>query len=254
VEAATAYQRYADLPGNPTRVEHPAPVPPPGPGPGPAAPAGPVAGPIPAAPVSAAPVGTDSRQRAHQLVAQGRLSQALELLGKDLDAALLRHSATHPEVVSQRLAILELQFRSQELQSAREGYLELAEVLTAAGSAPGRDLAVCRVMAARCLGRLGHNAAALAELRQAVALLNEVLPALHPHVLDARREIATLLAGSGSSAEALEMLRSLSVDQRAALPPDDPAHSEVEHLIIRLVRLTRTTHLVPDRTTTINIT
>ncbi|WP_185843838.1 hypothetical protein [Streptomyces sp. WAC 05379] len=98
-------------------------------------------------------------------------------------------------------------------------------------------------MAARCLGRLGHNSAALRELRDALGLQKEVLPPLHAEVLETRREIATLLAGSGLTAEALESLRSLAVDQRAALPPEDPAHAEVERLIARLGRLTHTLRL-----------
>jgi hypothetical protein len=98
-------------------------------------------------------------------------------------------------------------------------------------------------MAARCLGRLGHNSAALRELRQALDLQKEVLPPLHPEVLETRREIATLLAGSGSADEALKALRSLADDQQTALPPDHPAHADVKRLIGRLGRLTRTLHL-----------
>ncbi|MFF2944151.1 serine/threonine-protein kinase [Streptomyces niveus] len=190
-----------------------------------------------------APAGPDLRERAHRLAAEGRMSQALELLGADLDGILSRRPPSHPDVVSRRLAILRLQFQAQELQAAREGYLELAETLTSARPAPDTDLATCRVMAARCLGRLGHNSAALQELRDALGLQKEVLPPLHAEVLETRREIATLLAGSGLTAEALESLRSLAVDQRAALPPEDPAHAEGERLIARLGRLTHTLRL-----------
>lgn len=188
-------------------------------------------------------VPADLRERAHQLAAEGRLSQALELLGRDLDAVLPRLDPAHPEVVSRRFAILRLQFEGQELQAARDGCLQLAETLVSARSAPDADLATCRVMAARCLGRLGHNSAALRELRQALVLQKDVLPALDPEVLGTRREIATLLAGSGATADALEELRSLSEDQRTALSPDDPAHAEVAGLIGRLGRLTRPLHM-----------
>ncbi|WP_159452453.1 serine/threonine-protein kinase [Streptomyces malaysiensis] len=189
------------------------------------------------------PDSADLRERAQRLATEGRLSQALELLGRDLDAVLPHFDSSHPEVVSRRLAILRLQFEAQELQAVRDGCLELAKTLSSARSAPDADLAACRVMAARCLGRLGHNSAALRELRQALDLQKEVLPPLHPEVLETRREIATLLAGSGSAREALEALRSLAGDQRTALAPDHPAHTEVERLISRLGRLTRTLHL-----------
>ncbi|MGW2286101.1 protein kinase domain-containing protein [Streptomyces phaeochromogenes] len=185
----------------------------------------------------------DLRERAQRLAAEGRLSQALELLGKDLNEVLPRFDSSHPEVVSRRLAILRLQFEAQELQAAREGCLELAETLVSTRSAPDADLAACRVMAARCLGRLGHNSAALLELREALDLQKEVLPPLDPEVLETRRDIATLLAGSGSAGEALEALRHLADDQRTALSPDHPAHAEVARLVSRLGRLTRTLHL-----------
>lgn len=164
----------------------------------------------------------DLRERAQRLAAEGRLSQALELLGKDLKEALPRFDSSHPEVVSRRLAILRLQFEAQELQAAREGCLELAETLVSTRSAPDGDLAACRVMAARCLGRLGHNSAALLELREALDLQKEVLPPLDPEVLETRRDIATLLAGSGAAGEALEALRHLADDQRTMLPPTIP--------------------------------
>ncbi|MYV51069.1 serine/threonine-protein kinase [Streptomyces sp. SID3212] len=186
---------------------------------------------------------TDLRERAQRLAAEGRLSQALELLGKDLNKVLPRFDSSHPEVVSRRLAILQLQFEAQELQAAREGCLELAEALASARSAPDADLAACRVMAARCLGRLGHNSAALLELREALELQKGVFPPLHPEVLETRRDIATLLAGSGSAGEALEALRHLADDQRTALPPNHPAHAEVERLVSRLGRLTRALRL-----------
>ncbi|AVV41377.1 hypothetical protein C6376_07930 [Streptomyces sp. P3] len=185
----------------------------------------------------------DLRERAQRLAAEGRLSQALELLGRDLNEVLPRFDSSHPEVVSRRLAILRLQFEGQELQAAREGCLELAETLVSTRSAPDADLAACRVMAARCLGRLGHNSAALLELREALDLQKEVLPLLDPEVLETRRDIATLLAGSGSAGEALEALRHLADDQRTALPPDHPAHAEVERLVSRLGRLTRALRL-----------
>ncbi|WP_432068774.1 protein kinase domain-containing protein [Streptomyces sp. C10-9-1] len=199
--------------------------------------------PVPGLAQAAPSAPADLRERAQRLAAEGRLSQALELLGKDLDATLPRFGLSHPEIVSRRLAILRLQFEAQELQAVRDGCLELAATLASARSAPDADLAACRVMAARCLGRLGHNSAALRELRQALDLQKEVLPPLHPEVLETRREIGTLLAGSGSAGEALEALRSLADDQRTALPPDHPAHAEVERLIGRLGRLTRTLHL-----------
>ncbi|MEV0484049.1 protein kinase [Streptomyces sp. NPDC050508] len=91
----------------------------------------------------------DLRERAQRLAAEGRLSQALELLGKDLNDVLPRLGSSHPEVVSRRLAILRLQFEAQELQAAREGCLKLAETLELTRSAPDADLAACRVMAAR---------------------------------------------------------------------------------------------------------
>ncbi|MBQ0852897.1 serine/threonine protein kinase [Streptomyces sp. BH-SS-21] len=185
----------------------------------------------------------DLRERAQRLVAEGRLSQALELLGKDLNEVLPRFDSSHPEVISRRLAILRLQFEAQELQAVREGCLELAETLVSTRSAPDADLAACRVMAARCLGRLGHNSAALLELREALDLQKEVLPPLDLEVLETRRDIATLLAASGSAGEALEALRHLAHDQRTALPPDHSAHAEVERLVSRLGRLTRALRL-----------
>ncbi|MBD0843498.1 serine/threonine-protein kinase [Streptomyces sp. TRM68416] len=235
----------ADLPASPPPEEEDALAPPQAPAPPPAAqpPSSPQV-PSPSGAASPAPPDPeDLRERAQRLAAEGRLSQALELLGKDLDAALPRFGLSHPEVVSRRLAILRLQFEAQELQAVRDGCLELAATLASARSTPDADLAACRVMAARCLGRLGHNSAALRELRQALDLQKEVLPPLHPEVLETRREIATLLAGSGSAGEALEALRSLADDQRTALPPDHPAHAEVERLVGRLGRLNRTLRL-----------
>lgn len=236
----------SDLPGQPPPDEEHVPAPEHAPAP-PLAAQPPARTPQPRSPSGAgSPVPSDPeglRERAHRLASEGRLSQALELLGKDLDAALPRFGLSHPEVVSRRLAILRLQFEAQELQAVRDGCLELAETLASARSAPDADLAACRVMAARCLGRLGHNSAALRELRQALDLQKEVLSPLHPEVLETRREIATLLAGSGSAGEALEALRSLADDQRTALPADHPAHAEVERLVGRLGRVTRTLHL-----------
>ncbi|MEU8869342.1 serine/threonine-protein kinase [Streptomyces umbrinus] len=231
----------ADLPGNPPPDEAHAPAPEHAPAPPPARRPHP---PSPSGTGSPAPRDSaDLRERAQRLATEGRLSQALELLGRDLDAVLPRLGSSHPEVVSRRLAILRLQFEAQELQAVRDGCLELAETLASARSTPDADLAMCRVMAARCLGRLGHNSAALQELREALALQKEVLPPLHPEVLETRREMATLLAGSGSAVEALEALRSLADDQRTALPPDHPAHAEVKRLVSRLGRLIRTLHL-----------
>ncbi|MEC3994881.1 serine/threonine-protein kinase [Actinacidiphila sp. DG2A-62] len=185
----------------------------------------------------------DPRERAQRLAAEGRLSQALELLGKDLNDVLPRFGSSHPEVVSRRLAILRLQFEAQELQAAREGCLKLAETLELTRSAPDADLAVCRAMAARCLGRLGHSSAALRELRQALDLQKKVLSPLHVEVLETRREIAMLLAASGSAGEALDALHCLAEDQQTVLPPDHPAHAEVARLVNRLGKLTRTLHL-----------
>lgn len=245
--SATAHPRGgAELPGSPPLDEENAPAPEHAAALPPAAPL-PVRTPQPPPPSGAGspapPDPEDLRERAQRLAAEGRLSQALELLGRDLDAALPLFGSSHPEVVSRRLTILRLQFEAQELQAVRDGCLELAETLASARSAPDADLAACRVMAARCLGRLGHNASALRELRQALDLQKEVLPPLHPEVLETRREIATLLAGSGSAGEALDALRSLADDQRTALPPDHLAHAEVERLVGRLGRLTRTLHL-----------
>ncbi len=186
----------------------------------------------------------DLRERARGLAADGRFSQALELLSRDLDAVLPRFGPADPEVVSRRLGILRLQLEAQELQAVRDGCLELADTLASARSAPDADLATCRVMAARCLARLGHNSDSLRELREALDLQKTVLSPLHPEVLETRREIATVLAGSGSPGEALEALRSLADDQRTALPPDHPAHAEVERLINRLSRLIRTLPLL----------
>ncbi|MEV5775834.1 serine/threonine-protein kinase [Streptomyces antimycoticus] len=230
----------AGLPGRPSPSEEPALASPPAAHP----PAQTPQSPSPSETGSPAPPDpADLRARAQRLATEGRLSQALELLGRDLDAVLPHFGSSHPEVVSRRLAILRLQFEAQELQAVRDGCLELAKTLSSARSAPDADLAACRVMAARSLGRLGHNSAALRELHQALDLQKEVLPSLHPDVLETRREIATLLAGSGSAGEALEALRSLADDQRTALSPDHPAHAEVQRLISRLGRLTRTLHL-----------
>ncbi|MFJ2198470.1 protein kinase [Streptomyces violaceusniger] len=246
-DAADAHPRYEGLPDSPPPAERPAPGPTPAPLPAnpvserPAAPPRPPHAPDVVSPI--APAEPDLRERAHRLAAEGRLSQALELLGTDLDAIVSRRPPSHPDVVSRRLTILRLQFQGQELQAAREGYLELAETLASDRSVPDTDLATCRVMAARCLGRLGHNSVALQELRDALDLQKEVLPPLHPEVLETRREIATLLAGSGLTTEALESLHSLAADQRSALPPEDPTHAEVERLIARLGRLTHTLRL-----------
>jgi hypothetical protein len=226
----------AGLPGKPFPGQEHAPSPEQTP-----APPQPRRSPSPSGTGSPAPADSgDLRVRARGLAAEGRFSQALELLSRDLDAVLPRFGPSDPEIVSRRLGILRLQFEAQELQAVRDGCLELADTLASARSVPDADLAACRVMAARCLGRLGHNSDALRELREALDLQKTVLSPLHPEVLETRREIATLLAGSGSPGEALKALRSLADDQRTALPPDHPAHAEVERLISRLSRLIRT--------------
>ncbi|GAA2665174.1 hypothetical protein GCM10010400_26520 [Streptomyces aculeolatus] len=198
-------------------------------------------------PAAGAPLPTERQQqwaaaraRAGGLAAEGRYSQAAELLEEFLDreAPDTTSLLDAPHAVPMRLQLYGILAKAGSPARARDGFAALGAALRRTRPATDRDVLVCRAGEARALAGLGRTTDALREYDQLLPDLVAALGPAHEKVFDVRYEIAALRAGAGEHRTARALLAGLRDDQRDGLPvADDPRHAAVQNLLERLDRL-----------------
>ncbi|MCB5180370.1 serine/threonine-protein kinase [Streptomyces antimicrobicus] len=189
-----------------------------------AAPApGPAAPPVPARPDLAATV-----DQVKELLDQGRLTQAVDLLGGILPTAAAQHGERSPVVRSLRKQYAATLMDDGQYRRA------LPELRRLADEFPAGDPQALRFRydAAMCLEQLGEPAAALAEYRSLLPLFENHYANPDPELpLQVRRRIAHLLLSLGDRPAAHDTLARLLFDAERLHGPAHPFPDEVRRTL-----------------------
>lgn len=184
--------------------------------------------------------------RARELTAEGRHSQAAELLTEAVASltAVAEAGAVPvlaPESVEVRLELCASLRASGDLPRACDAYARLGRELAEARSALDADVLTCRRGEALCLRDMGRTAEALHVFEELLPAQRQAFGPGDSQVLDTRYRIAALMAGTaGRLGEARAELEDLKRDQRVLLADSDPWHQRVARLAERLDRVART--------------
>ncbi|RSS67613.1 serine/threonine protein kinase, partial [Streptomyces sp. WAC06614] len=189
-----------------------------------AAPApGPAAAPVPEREDLAATV-----DRVKELLDQGQLTQAVDLLGGILPTAAARHGEHSPVVRSLRKQY------AATLMDDRQYRRALPELRRLADEYPAGDPQALRFRydTAMCLEQLGEPAAALAEYRSLLPLFENHYANPDPELpLQVRRRIAQLLLALGDRPAAHDTLVRLLFDAERLHGPAHPFPDEVRRTL-----------------------
>jgi tetratricopeptide (TPR) repeat protein len=182
------------------------------------------------APVAAAL--TAAEERADELIADGRYSQAVDLLEELLSSAPVADAADHARVLDARAFYAGALLVGKDYRRALSITNDLAAAYVRAGIRDER-LVNCRTQAAYCQALLGDHEAALAEFRQLLAAESRTGGSQSDTALDLRRWICELLLITNRRRECIEWLEHLVAELRALRGPDDDSTREAESLLRR---------------------
>ncbi|MER5929669.1 serine/threonine-protein kinase [Streptomyces sp. NPDC002054] len=163
-----------------------------------------------------------------RLLDQGRLTQAVDILGSLLPAAAAQHGEKSPVVRSLRKQYAATLMDDGQYRRALPELRRLADELP-----PGDPQALrFRYEAAQCLDQLGEPAAALAEYRSLLPLFENHYANPDPELpLEVRRRIAHLLLSLGDRQAAHETLARLLFDADRLHGPAHPFPTEVRRTL-----------------------
>ncbi|MEU5810893.1 MULTISPECIES: serine/threonine-protein kinase [unclassified Streptomyces] len=171
---------------------------------------------------------------ARSLLDQGRLTQAVDILGGILPAAAAEHGEHSPVVRSLRKQYAATLMDDGQYRRA------LPELRRLADEFPAGDAQALRFRydAAQCLEQLGEPAAALAEYRSLLPLFENHYANPDPGLpLEVRRRIAHLLLSLGDRAAAHDTLARLLFDAERVHGPGHPFSAEVRRTLQWLGRV-----------------
>ncbi|MEU3313220.1 serine/threonine-protein kinase [Streptomyces sp. NPDC006662] len=185
--------------------------------------------PMPAtAPAPARPDIPGAVDEARKLLDQGRLTQAVDILGGILPAAAAEHGERSPVVRSLRKQYAATLMDDGQYRRA------LPELRRLADEFPAGDPQALRFRydAAQCLEQLGEPAAALAEYRSLLPLFENHYANPDPGLpLEVRRRIAHLLLSLGDRAAAHDTLLRLLYDADRVHGPAHPLPVEIRRTL-----------------------
>ncbi|MEU2392987.1 serine/threonine-protein kinase [Streptomyces sp. NPDC007369] len=171
---------------------------------------------------------------ARSLLDQGRLTQAVDILGGILPAAAAEHGEHSPVVRSLRKQYAATLMDDGQYRRALPELRRLAEEFPAGDAQALRF----RYDAAQCLEQLGEPAAALAEYRSLLPLFENHYANPDPQLpLEVRRRIAHLLLSLGDRAAAHDTLARLLFDAERVHGPGHPFSAEVRRTLQWLGRV-----------------
>ncbi|MBW5486692.1 protein kinase [Streptomyces bambusae] len=182
----------------------------------------------PPAPTPAQPDLAATVDQVKGLLDEGRLTQAVDLLGGILPAAAARHGEHSPVVRSLRKQYAATLMDDGQYRRA------LPELRRLADEYPAGDPQALRFRydAAQCLEQLGEPAAALAEYRSLLPLFENHYANPDPELpLEVRRRIAHLLLSLGDRAAAHDTLARLLFDAERLHGPAHPFPAEVRRTL-----------------------
>ncbi|MFK0255880.1 protein kinase [Streptomyces sp. NPDC090445] len=171
---------------------------------------------------------------ARSLLDQGRLTQAVDILGGILPAAAAEHGEHSPVVRSLRKQYAATLMDDGQYRRALPELRRLAEEFPAGDAQALRF----RYDAAQCLEQLGEPAAALAEYRSLLPMFENHYANPDPGLpLEVRRRIAHLLLSLGDRASAHDTLARLLFDAERLHGPGHPFSTEVRRTLQWLGRV-----------------
>ncbi|WP_308188923.1 serine/threonine-protein kinase [Streptacidiphilus sp. ASG 303] len=168
----------------------------------------------------------DACRRVPELLDAGRLSEVIDLAARVLPAAGKRHGDEAPLVRTLRRVYARTLLVERRYRTALPEWRLLARAAAAERGPDDAEALECRRQAAVCLEQLGENAAALAEYRELLPLLQARLDRGLDHdpgrVLDLRERVGRLLAAEGDPRGAREVLLQLLLDEERRHGPHHP--------------------------------
>lgn len=196
---------------------------------------------IPAPQPSAAPVQTPAVEKpdvagavdeVKRLLGEGRITQAVDILGAILPAAAAQHGEHSPVVRTLRKQYAATLMDDGQYRRALPELRRLADERAAeAGQADPQSLRF-RYESAQCLEQLGEPAAALAEYRSLLPYFENQYVGGDPELsLDVRRRIGHLLLALGDRGAAHETLGRLLLDVERLRGPGHPLAAEVRRTL-----------------------
>jgi tetratricopeptide (TPR) repeat protein len=167
-----------------------------------------------------------------RLLGEGRITQAVDILGAILPAAAAQHGEHSPVVRTLRKQYAATLMDDGQYRRALPELRRLAdERATEAGQADPQALR-WRYDSAQCLEQLGEPAAALAEYRSLLPYYENQYVGGDPELaLDVRRRIGHLLLALGDRGAAHETLGRLLVDVERLRGPAHPLAGEVRRTL-----------------------
>ncbi|MFF5101417.1 serine/threonine-protein kinase [Streptomyces sp. NPDC000134] len=195
--------------------------------------------PAPAAPAEEKPDVAGAVDEVKRLLGEGRITQAVDILGAILPVAAERHGEHSPVVRTLRKQYAATLLDDGQYRRALPELRRLADERAAeAGRADPQSLRY-RYEAAQCLEQLGEPAAALAEYRALLPYYeNQYVAADDPDLaLDLRRRIGLLLLALGDRAAAHATLARLLHDVDRTRGPGHPLAAELHRTLQWLGRM-----------------
>ncbi|MCX5558276.1 serine/threonine-protein kinase [Streptomyces sp. NBC_00038] len=167
-----------------------------------------------------------------RLLGEGRITQAVDILGAILPAAAAEHGAHSPVVRTLRKQYAATLMDDGQYRRALPELRRLADERAAeAGQSDPQSLRF-RYEAAQCLEQLGEPAAALAEYRALLPYYENQYVAGDPELsLEVRRRIGHLLLALGDRAAAHDTLARLLHDVERLRGPGHPMATEVRRTL-----------------------
>ena len=185
-----------------------------------------------AAPAAERPDVAGAVDEVKRLLGEGRITQAVDILGGILPAAAEQHGAHSPVVRTLRKQYAATLMDDGQYRRALPELRRLADERAAeAGQADPQALRF-RYEAAQCLEQLGEPAAALAEYRALLPYYENQYVAGDPELaLDVRRRIGHLLLALGDRTAAHDTLARLLHDVERMRGPGHPLAAEIRRTL-----------------------
>ncbi|MYS13568.1 protein kinase [Streptomyces sp. SID4982] len=186
----------------------------------------------PAPPVDEKPDVAAAVDEVKRLLGEGRITQAVDILGAILPAAAEQHGEHSPVVRTLRKQYAATLLDDGQYRRALPELRRLADERAAeAGQADQQSLRF-RYEAAQCLKQLGEPAAALAEYRALLPYYENRYAFDDPRLAhDVRRRIGHLLLALGDRPAAHDMLARLLMDVERTHGPLDPLAAEIRRTL-----------------------
>ncbi|MGR8010122.1 protein kinase domain-containing protein [Streptomyces hypolithicus] len=196
-------------------------------------------------PPTAQPTPTDAQpdvagavDEVKQLLGEGRITQAVDILGGILPAAAAQHGERSPVVRILRKQYAATLLDDGQYRRALPELRRLADDRAAESGLADPQALQFRYDAAQCLEQLGEPAAALAEYRALLPYYeNQYATEATAHAFDIRHRTANLLLAMGDHGAAHAQLQGLLYDAERAYGPYHPLPTEVRRALDRHQRM-----------------